>query len=190
MKIYFSAPISRVPEEIKKNYDTIIHGLKKLGHSVVSENVVSKSVETIKKQTAEEALEIQHQMTKRKNQADLVILEASTPSFGIGQELAYSLQNNKQVIVIYQKGHNPHILRDEGQELLFIHEYTPENIVEVLSRAIEEAREKMDIRFNFYISPEISRYLDWVSQNKKIPRSVFLRSILEKQMRSDKEYRD
>jgi glutamyl-tRNA reductase len=189
MKVYFSAPISRVPDEIKTNYSLIINALKKLGHNVISENLTDKSAETLKKQTPEEALEIQHQMTKRKNQADIVILEVSTPSFGIGQELAYSLQNNKQVIVLYREGHDPHLLRDEGMDLLFIHSYTPDNIAETLSRAIEEAREKMDVRFNFYISPEISRYLDWISQTKKIPRSVYLRSLLERQLRSDKDFK-
>jgi len=54
----------------------------------------------------------------------------------------------------------------------------------------EKAREKVDVRFNFYISPEIGRYLDWISQRKKLPRSVFLRGLVERHMHVDKEYRD
>ena len=61
---------------------------------------------------------------------------------------------------------------------------------EIIFQAIEKAREKVDVRFNFYISPEIGRYLDWISQRKKLPRSVFLRGLVERHMHADKEYRD
>ena len=190
MKIYFSAPISNIEESTKDRYSQIVDTLKKLGHNVLYDHLLNKSKEYFNKQSPKESLESQRSMTKRKNQADLIVIEASTPSFGIGQEIAYSLQNNKQVIILYLEGHKPHILQDEGQDLLFIHEYNLIGLSKTLSKAIEEARDKVDVRFNFYISPEIGRYLDWISQTKKLPRSVFLRGLVEKHMRSDKEYKD
>ena len=190
MKIYFSAPISNVSDQARKNYSLIIETLKKLGHNTLSDHLTNKDGDALSKQTSKESLENQRLMTKRKNQADLIVIEASTPSFGIGQEITYSLQNNKQVIILHLEDHKPHLLLDEGQDLLFIYEYRADNLEDVLTKAIDEAREKVDVRFNFYISPEIGRYLDWISQNKKIPRSVFLRGLVERHLKADKEYKD
>jgi len=190
MKIYFSAPLSNIESSDKSHYLLITETLKKLGHNVLFDHLLNKDKAFLEKQTPKESLENQRLMTKRKNQADLVVIEASTPSFGIGQEIAYSLQNNKQVVILYLTGHKPHILQDEGQDLLLIYSYTAETLTETLTKAIQEAREKVDVRFNFYISPEIGRYLDWISQSKKLPRSVFLRGLVERHMKADKEYKD
>jgi hypothetical protein len=129
-------------------------------------------------------------MAKRKNQADLVVIEASTPSFGVGQEIEYSIRNNKQVVILHLPGSKPHILKSEGSELIFIYEYTRETMTDVILAAINASGQQVDVRFNFFISPEIGRYLDWVSQKRKVPRAVFLRSLLEKAMKIDKEFED
>ena len=95
MKIYFSGAVSRVSSEIRENYDLIIKTLKEMGHNVLAGHLKNKTAEDIRNQTEKEALKIQKQMTKRKKQADLVVLEVSTPSFGVGQELAFALDNKK-----------------------------------------------------------------------------------------------
>jgi hypothetical protein len=40
-------------------------------------------------------------------------------------------------------------------------------------------------RFNFSVSPEIKAYLTWVQRTKHIPRSVYVRKLVEKQMKID-----
>ncbi len=189
MKIYFSAPVSRVSEEIRSNYKVIISTLKALGHSVLYDHLEKKKTkDDIENQEPKVAFEVQKLMAKRKNQADLVFIEASTPSFGIGQEIEYSIRNGKQVIVLFLPGCKPHILKSEGSELIFLYEYTLLNIESVVTEAISAASQQLDVRFNFFISPEIGRYLDWVSKHKKIPRAAFLRSLIEKAMKSEKDF--
>lgn len=189
MKIYFSAAVSRVPPEIRDNYELIIESLKNLGHNVLAEHLKGKTAEKIKKQTEEEALEIQRKMTKKKKQADLIVLEVSTPSFGVGQELAFALENNKPVIALHVSGKEPHLLLDRGKDFLFIGEYTRDTVKDVLRGLIEEAKDQMDIRFNFFVSPKIVRYLDWIAKHKKLPRAVFLRKLIENHMKRNKEYK-
>ena len=189
MKIYFSAPISRVPLEIRENYQLIIETLKSLNHNVFAEHLKGKTAKDIKNQTEKESLEAQRQMTKKRKQADLVILEVSTPSFETGQELAFALDNKKQVIALHVLGKEPHLLRDEGQESLFIAEYTRDSIKKVLKELIQDAGGQMDVRFNFFISPKIGVYLDWISKNKKTPRAVFLRRLIEEHISKNKEYK-
>lgn len=189
MKIYFSAPVSRVTHEIRQNYEFIINCLRDLGHNVLAEHIKGKTADKIKKQTREQALQVQKLMTKRKKQADLVVLEVSTPSFGIGQELASALDNNKQVVALYASGHEPHLLRDENQDSLFVVEYSKVNLKQVLREVLEDARDQMDVRFNFFISPKIGAYLDWIAKHRKLPRAVFLRKLIEEHMAKNKDYK-
>lgn len=188
MKIYFSAPISRVPEDIRSNYQLIKKTLEDLGHRVLPDHVAGKTAEVLKQQTEEEALAVQRMMTKRKRQADLVVLEVSTPSFGVGQEVAFALGSGKQVIALHVPGREPHLLRDEGEDSLFIVEYTPETLKDVLKDYIELSRDQMDVRFNFFVSPKIVRFLDWIAKKKKMPRAVYLRRLIEEDMKRNKDF--
>ena len=188
MKIYFSAPISRVSKKIRENYKLIKKTLEDLGHNVLAEHLEGKTPEFLKTQTEEQALEVQRIMTRRKKQADLVIIEASTSSFGIGQEIALALHNNKQVIVLYLSGKEPHLLRDEAEDSLYIVEYTQETLKDVLKDYIEDAKDQMDVRFNFFVSPKIVRYLDWITKSKKMPRAVYLRRLIEQDIQKNKKF--
>jgi hypothetical protein len=57
----------------------------------------------------------------------------------------------------------------------------------VLEKAIEYAINQQEVRF---ISPNIGRYLDWISKVKKIPRSVYLRALIERDMKENTEFED
>lgn len=188
MKIYFTAAISNVPVELRKNYDTIVKTLEKLGHTVIAAHLQDKSADKIKTQTSEEALAVQKKMSKWKKQADLMLVEASTPSFGVGQEIAEALVDNKQVVILHLAGKKPHILINQGQEALYFTEYSADTITSVLEDYIEYAKENSDTRFNFFISPQIGSYLDWISRKKKVPRAVYLRRLIEEDMSTNKDF--
>ena len=82
----------------------------------------------------------------------------------------------------------PHILQYQGQEALYFVEYTDTNLEKVLEEYIEYAKEHSDTRFNFFISPQIGTFLDWISRKKKLPRAVYLRRLIEEDMKLNKEY--
>jgi hypothetical protein len=48
--------------------------------------------------------------------------------------------------------------------------------------------ENIDTRFNFFISPKIGNFLDWIAKKKKLPRAVYLRKLIEDDMDKNKEY--
>jgi hypothetical protein len=60
---------------------------------------------------------------------------------------------------------------------------------EKLKGALERAKEQSDIRFNFFVTPQILSYLSWLSGRKRIPRAVFLRTLIEREMKKDTEYK-
>ena len=82
------------------------------------------------------------------------------------------------------------MLRDEGGDLLLLAPYNDGNLETVLADALDYASSHQDVRFNFFISPAIGNYLDWISKEKKIPRSVYLRNLIEKDMEENEEYHE
>ena len=188
MKIYFTAAVSNVSPIVRENYDLIVEILEKLGHTVIAAHLKGKDAGIIKQQSEDEALATQKKMSQWKKQADLVVVEASTPSFGVGQEIAEAVSDNKQVIVMYLPDSKPHILVNQGQEAIYVAEYTRETIKSVVTEYVEYAKLHSDTRFNFFISPSIGSYLDWTSRKKKIPRAVYLRKLIEDDMRNNSEF--
>ncbi|MBP7875710.1 hypothetical protein KA012_01815 [Candidatus Woesebacteria bacterium] len=187
MKVYFSTSISKMTDEVRNNCKTIIDVLERSGHKVLSHGILDKNHKFYTDQTEEEALAAHKYLTKLKKQADIILLEVTNQSIGIGQEIATSLTLNKPVIALYQKGFHPHILRDDGGDLLLLNSYTADILPQVVADSIDYAGTHQDVRFNFFISPTIGNYLDELSKEKKIPRSVYLRSLIEADMRKSKD---
>lgn len=188
MKIYFTGAVSNVAQEYRDRYEAIVKAARGLGHTVYAEHLEGKDRETLKKQKDKDALDIQKKLTSLKKQADLVLVEGSNPSFGVGQEIAEALSEGKQVIVLHTRDRKPHILSVGGESSLYIVEYTDENMESQLEEYIEYARTRSDTRFNFFISPAIGYYLDWIAKKKRIPRAVYLRRLIENEMKDNKEY--
>ncbi|MFH1244848.1 MAG: hypothetical protein V1487_04750 [bacterium] len=125
------------------------------------------------------------------HKADLMVVEISYPSTAnVGHELTYALEIGKPVIAIYQKGREPVFLKGREDEKLLLFEYTTDDLENILDAALEYATDVQDVRFNFFISPQIGRFLDWMSKKKRIPRAVYLRKLIEEDMRASKEYNE
>lgn len=188
MKVYFTAAVSNVSDDIRIAYKKIITALENQGHSVIySASLLSGKLVA---QNGEDVIANQRKLSQWKKQADIVLVEGTTPSFGVGQEITEALADNKQVVVLHYIGKKPHLLVNQGQESIYFAEYTVEKINSVIEDYIEYAREHSDTRFNFFISPQIGTYLDWVSKSKRIPRAVYLRKLIENDMRGNKEYNE
>ncbi|MBU1088374.1 hypothetical protein KKA02_00630, partial [Patescibacteria group bacterium] len=81
------------------------------------------------------------------------------------------------------------IFRSLDSDKLVNFVYDKKNLKEKLQKALIDAVGKIDVRFNFFVSPKILSYLDWVAKTKRIPRSVFLRGLIEKEMRKDVSFK-
>ena len=56
----------------------------------------------------------------------------------------------------------------------------------MLTDALAVAKDQLDCRFTMLLSPKIMTYLDDVVEKKKIPRSVFIRNLIEREMGKEK----
>ena len=115
-----------------------------------------------------------------------MIAETSFPSTSIGYEVAHALRVGKPVLVLYSLGEAPSILGQHKDEKLVCEKYTMQNLKQMIDNFIEYVEGKTDLRFTFFITPKIVAYLDEVSKKDKVPKSVYLRNLIDKDMNTDR----
>lgn len=186
MKIYFVGSISGRKKYLD-NYELIVNKLELLGHKVF-EDTLRPSHEEVYGLEDDEKVDFYKQVLKWINQADVVVAEASFSSMSVGHEISVALGKGKPVVVLYTEGHAPHFLEGIKDDKLIIEKYNENNLSEVLKASLDYASDQQDTRFNFFISPKIAGYLDHVSKNKRLPRAVYLRNLIEDHMNNNEEY--
>lgn len=189
MKIYFSASLL-YQKERQKIYEEIIKVIENTGNTIMGFDVIKTSAQEVIDKTDDTRIESYKKFLKWISTCDQMVVEASFPStLHIGHEISIALEKGKPVIALYQKGNKPFFLTGiQSDKLTFIEYESIESMSKRLSDALKHNSDVVDTRFNFYISPEIGRYLDWVAQHKKLPRAVFLRSLVEKSMKHEKDF--
>jgi len=188
MKIHFIGDLSGN----KEDYERIALLVKKLGHDLLTDHSIKRSLKDLERETPEDAELYAKKMNKWMKNADVVIVETTVPMLGAGYEIAIALQLGKPVIVLYRPNDKnvPHVLKGMQSDKLQVASYNDNNLDEVLTLSIDYASEQVDTRFNFFVSPLIVNYLDWVSKKKRIPRAVYLRRLIEQEMKANPEYNE
>jgi hypothetical protein len=189
MKVYFAGSIY-YRNKFVETYKRIVAVLKEEKYQVF-EHALKMTVDEYGSLDEDKGGVSYKEIVKWIDQADFVVIEGSFPStLHIGLEISLVLEKNKPVIILYKKGCKPLIFHAVKNDRLIWAEYNDNNDVKaVLLEAIEKAKKEADVRFNFFVSPEILAYMDWVAQKRMIPRSVFLRDLIEKEMKKDKEFK-
>ena len=122
--------------------------------------------------------------------ADVVVVEVTGHSMSMGFVIVKAIELNKPVIALYKDKSKQVFLKWMNSNRLIMAPYNKKNIVKVIDNSLKQAVKLADLRFNFFVSSSILNYLDWVSNHKMVPKSVFLRKLIEKEMKKDKEYGD
>lgn len=189
MKVYFTASILS-KNEFGGAYQKIVNCLEDLGHKVAANHILRRSFEEVQSQIEGDQQRYYRTMLARINDCDLMVAEVSFPStVHIGHELTLGLEKGKPVLALHQKGKRPVLFWGIDSEKFYLAEYDATNLKEVLEDSIEYLSEQQDVRFNFFISPKIQLYLDWVAKYKRTPRAVYLRELLEKDMKENKAWK-
>jgi len=187
MKVYFTSSI-RGNTHKELNFK-LIHGtLAKLGYEHLDDLVLNFDIQKFYQGNELTQSDLFRRTLENINKADVVVLEVSMPSLSMGYILQKSLDASKPVILLYKDGFDPFFAMGINHEKLQVIKYDDENLLHELKDALRIAQENSDVRFNFFISPAIGKYLDWISKAKKIPRSVYLRSLIEKDMASSPDF--
>lgn len=184
MKVYFmSTP--RIKVNMENNLEAIGKAIDELGHSSVTNFILDvnkdefylSDIQNFYQQTI-------HDLKK----ADVCVFETSEPSLAVGHLISTALENEKPVIALHVKGKLPFFLTGASSDRVQVLEYSNQSIKGVLESAFEYAQDTADTRFNFFISPKIGNYLDWVAKKRRLPRAVYLRKLIEEDMKKNKDY--
>lgn len=189
MKVYFSGSIHG-RDSHEGEYQAIVKDLGARGYKVQSAHVLGVDKKKLSEVNDKYRIDYYKRLIKWISEADFVVAEVSHGSISIGHEISLALEKGKNVIALTTNDNRgPAILLAIKSDKLQMIKYNVESLHLILDKAIQKARLKTDIRFNFFISPEINEYLDWFSRVKRLPRAVYIRELLEKEMAKNKQYR-
>lgn len=189
MKVVFIASQAQSPE-LENYYKQINDTLESHGLTVFSGHLFTKVMDSDLVDNKE--IEAWYkQVIQQVKAADAIFVEISYPStVNVGHILTFALDTGKPVVALYRAGREPFFLRGRVDDKLVLLEYKDKDIKDVVANALEYISSAQDVRFNFFISPEIGRFLDWVSKHKRLPRAVYLRKLIEEDMKLSKEYNE
>ena len=191
MKIIFVASIHG-KEKYVQAYEAILNSLKRSGNLVIHEHVSNRTLDDLRDMSKDQSFKFHKDIVKQMKSCDIVFSECSYQSLSVGYLLSFAIiELGIPAVIFHKKNASPltifPTLIETGK--VFLVEYdSASDIPGLVGDYLEYAKQNMDTRFNFFVSPNIERYLNWITKHKKIPRSVFLRGLIETSMKINREY--
>jgi hypothetical protein len=181
MNAYFTASVVGKEFHLHK-YQKIVDYLKSKNITVQYEHIMQATEATIRMKTKDDRLAFHTQLEKWINTCDFMIVEASFPSISVGYEISMALHRGKPVLILYNEGDPPSLFAYHTDEKLICEKYSLESLPAILDDFINFVEGSEDMRFTFFITSAIAAYLDKVSKKQKLPKSVYLRRLIENEM--------
>lgn len=178
---YFTGSIA-AKDQYMKNYIHIIDYIKHQGHSVIADHILDATETSIRMKEREDRLQFHAQLEKWIHQCDFMIAETSYPSISVGYEISLALRVGKPVLILYSEGDPPSLFAHHKDDKLMCEKYNINSVNEIIRDFIQYISGKTDLRFTFFITPKIVSYLDTISKKEKLPKSVYLRKLIEEDM--------
>lgn len=184
MKVYFTASIVG-----KKHYLTdylkIIELLKSWKHEVKADHIINTSPDQIRIEKLAERLVFHKKLEGWITASDCMVAEVSFPSISVGYEISLGLHKNKSVLLLYKEGYPPSLFDRYHEDRLICERYTTGQLSQIIEDFLQYVEGANDTRFTFFITPQINAFLEEISKKKKTPKSVYLRSLIEREMIKD-----
>ena len=179
MKAYFTASVVGKRQN-GTNYQKIIDALRVKGISVQSEHIMDATEASIRIKTKEERLAFIKKLENWISDCDCMIVETTFPSISVGYEIALGLSRGKPILILYSDGVPPSLLAAYQEDKVVCEKYTPAALPEIIDLFINFVRGATDMRFTFFITPMIATYLENLAREEKIPKAVYLRKLIER----------
>ena len=128
--------------------------------------------------------------------SDFIIIEISNMSSGLFFLIALSLNEKKPVLALNNTNGKSNSTPRKGltsyatkNKLFTYNEYNEKNLSNIISNYILEVKKIIDTKFILIISPQIDRYLEWSSVNRRMHKAQVVRRAVEQVLNDDKEYK-
>ncbi|HOU76281.1 MAG TPA: hypothetical protein PK957_04140 [Candidatus Dojkabacteria bacterium] len=125
--------------------------------------------------------------------ADLLIFEATVPSFSTGHLLTLAIQNKKPSLFLWLESSDwakrKGFIYSIESEYIDILPYNQKNYKNIISGFINKYSDYNDsCRFNLFLNKAERQYLDWKSYMTLKTRSELIRRMIRENLKSDFEY--
>jgi hypothetical protein len=181
MKVYFTASIAGKQHYLAQ-YTQVVRWFEHHGHEVVAEHILSHSESKIRMETKEQRVAFHKKLEKWIKTADCMVVEASFPSISVGYEISFALHSHKPVLVLYTDGDPPSLLDNCHDDKVVCERYSDGDLENVLAGFMDYISGRPEHRFTFYITPQIMAHLDEVTATKHVPKAVYVRQLIEREM--------
>lgn len=181
MNVYFTASIVGKKKYLS-NYLKIIKLLESKNFSIISDHIINTTESQIHFETKEERLNFTRQLERWISSCDFMIAESSFPSISVGYEISLALKLGKPVLILFSEGHAPSLFAHHKDEKLVCEKYTSKTLQDIIDDFLNYIQGTEETRFTFFITPKIALHLEEISKKEKIPKSVYLRKLIEKDM--------
>lgn len=182
MIVYFTASIVGKKKHLA-NYLKIIDTIRNKNFSIISDHIIKTTEAQIHFETKEARLKFSEQLEKWISSCDFLIAETSFPSISVGYEISIALKLGKPVLILFSEGDAPSLLAHHKDEKLVCERYTPETLKDIVDDFINYMQGTEETRFTFFITPKIALHLEKISKAEKTPKSVYLRRLIEKDIK-------
>ena len=182
MKVYFTASIVGKKYHLA-NYLKIIDILKSKNCQVISDHIIKSTESEVKLEKKEDRLKFHKQLEKWITSSDFTVAETTFPSISVGYEISLAEALLKPILILFSEGNPPSLLAHHRDEKLICEKYSRENLPGLIDDFINYVRGNNDTRFTFFITSKIASFLEKVSRKGKLPKSVYLRKLVEEDMK-------
>lgn len=179
MNVYFTASIVGKKKYLS-NYLRIIDILHGCGARVTSDHIIDASEPQINMQSVTKREQFHRTLRKWIMDAQCMVVETSFPSISVGFEISLALTLNKPVLVLYTN-EAPTLLSGYNDEKMICEQYTDSNISGIIDDFLNYVKGTSEHRFTFFISTGMSQFLEETARRKKLPKSVYLRQLIDKE---------
>ncbi|OGG04215.1 hypothetical protein A2Z33_03615 [Candidatus Gottesmanbacteria bacterium RBG_16_52_11] len=185
MVAYFTASVVGKKYHLA-NYRKIIEIFRKKGFEVIADHIINVEEKDIQLQSKEKRLAFHNQLEKWIGGCDIMVVESTFPSISVGYEISLALHRGKPVLVLYSEGEPPSLFEYHTNDRIICEKYTAMTLEAIIDDFVNYAHGGSDHRFTFFISAGIASYLEDVARKHKMPKSVYLRHLIEEDMRRSK----
>jgi hypothetical protein len=184
--IFISNLSDNAPEFVEKSSAT----LKKLGVQADT-----SYIETVRQSGDNfDLMSIYTSIRKILHKNDIIIIENTQHSTGMGMILGRVVELNKPVLILQEKDHsigNRAILpraHSAGSKKVKFSEYSDGSLEQVLSEFTNESKKLLNSKFLFNLSPEMASYLQWSSEHYNSTMVDILRDLINEKMENDEAW--
>lgn len=187
MNIFFTASL-RGKERYLSNYKKIFDELSKK-NQVFAEHVFNIDLKQVSLWEPEYRFDYYIEILNRIKDCDCFVVDLTAHSVNVEYEVSMAISLKKNIIIFHLANvdikNNSTLSIPENDDRIQILPYTNTTIEKVVKFAIVNVKNNINKRFTILLPTHIVNFLEKTSRDSSVPISVYLRALIEKQMKVD-----